>query len=142
MTASEWIKELEETALESLSIDIEDIRESNSCPKCGGSGHIAIYDHVSGGICFSCNGTGKSHNTKSTKIAMKHILNTLPNLSKRQTWLVTLLRTNRTDWTRFDADNKDYDQLAKFGYVIKEVKGSYTYYTTTEQTYNLKINWL
>ena len=28
------------------------------CPKCGGTGYISYYDHVEGGICFLCDGTG------------------------------------------------------------------------------------
>lgn len=28
------------------------------CPKCGGTGHIYGYEHVEGGRCFDCNGTG------------------------------------------------------------------------------------
>jgi len=28
------------------------------CNKCGGRGFIAMYKHVQGGICFTCNGTG------------------------------------------------------------------------------------
>ena len=30
----------------------------NTCPKCGGSGYIRYYDHISGGVCFRCEGTG------------------------------------------------------------------------------------
>lgn len=29
-----------------------------NCPKCGGSGHIDMYNHVDGGICFYCGGSG------------------------------------------------------------------------------------
>jgi hypothetical protein len=28
------------------------------CPKCGGSGYIPAYNHIAGGICFSCRGEG------------------------------------------------------------------------------------
>lgn len=29
------------------------------CPRCGGSGYIYGYEHVEGGICFKCNGSGR-----------------------------------------------------------------------------------
>jgi RecJ-like exonuclease len=28
------------------------------CPKCGGTGYIAAYSYVAGGLCFCCNGKG------------------------------------------------------------------------------------
>jgi hypothetical protein len=28
------------------------------CDRCGGSGHLPQYNHVSGGVCFKCNGVG------------------------------------------------------------------------------------
>jgi len=31
-----------------------------SCPRCGGSGNIPSYNHVQGGVCFLCFGTGLS----------------------------------------------------------------------------------
>lgn len=36
---------------------------SNKCPKCGGSGHIYGYEHVEGGMCFKCRGTGMGSQT-------------------------------------------------------------------------------
>lgn len=33
------------------------------CHKCGGEGYLSYYNHVDGGVCFLCGGTGK-HNTK------------------------------------------------------------------------------
>lgn len=30
------------------------------CSRCGGSGGIPRYQHVEGGVCFACNGTGRS----------------------------------------------------------------------------------
>lgn len=33
------------------------------CPKCGGTGYIPGYEHVEGGVCFLCGGTGH-HSTK------------------------------------------------------------------------------
>jgi DnaJ-class molecular chaperone len=35
-------------------------KKNNSCPKCQGSGVITNFSHVNNGVCFSCNGTGKS----------------------------------------------------------------------------------
>lgn len=36
---------------------------NNRCPKCGGEGYINYYNHVEGGVCFLCGGTG-AHSTK------------------------------------------------------------------------------
>lgn len=36
---------------------------STRCPKCGGTGYIDYYNHVEGGVCFLCGGTGK-HSTQ------------------------------------------------------------------------------
>lgn len=31
------------------------------CPKCGGLGKISCYDYIDGGICYNCDGSGKTH---------------------------------------------------------------------------------
>lgn len=36
---------------------------NNRCPKCGGEKYISYYNHVDGGVCFLCGGTGV-HPTK------------------------------------------------------------------------------
>lgn len=36
---------------------------NNRCPKCGGDKYISYYNHVDGGVCFLCGGTG-IHPTK------------------------------------------------------------------------------
>jgi len=33
-------------------------KHTNPCPKCHGNGKLYEYRHVSGGVCFACNGTG------------------------------------------------------------------------------------
>ena len=33
---------------------------TQSCERCGGAGHISAYSHVSGGVCFECDGTGRT----------------------------------------------------------------------------------
>lgn len=35
------------------------------CPKCGGTGYISCYNHVDGGVCFLCDGSGR-HGTRIT----------------------------------------------------------------------------
>lgn len=35
--------------------------ESRPCGRCGGSGKIRGYEHVAGGICFRCSGSGREH---------------------------------------------------------------------------------
>ena len=35
----------------------------DTCPKCNGRGYLYGYEHVAGGVCFKCNGSGKhGHN--------------------------------------------------------------------------------
>ena len=31
---------------------------SNKCPRCGGRGYLYGYEHIEGGVCFKCGGTG------------------------------------------------------------------------------------
>lgn len=33
--------------------------ESDFCPRCGGTGHLWGYEHVDGGMCFKCGGSGR-----------------------------------------------------------------------------------
>lgn len=37
--------------------------ESDVCPKCNGTGHLACYDYIEGGVCFMCDGSGKHYHT-------------------------------------------------------------------------------
>lgn len=38
---------------------IESAVNTCSCERCGGAGVISAYRHISGGVCFECEGTGK-----------------------------------------------------------------------------------
>ena len=31
---------------------------TNKCGRCGGKGYINAYNHIQGGVCFRCDGTG------------------------------------------------------------------------------------
>ena len=33
--------------------------DANSCPRCNGRGIVAGFEHVKGGTCFRCGGTGR-----------------------------------------------------------------------------------
>jgi len=44
---------------ELIEIGLNPDREYKSCWKCGGVGKLDAYTHVSHGICFQCDGTGK-----------------------------------------------------------------------------------
>lgn len=35
--------------------------EPKVCPRCSGRGRMEEYHHVSGGICFKCDGSGLAH---------------------------------------------------------------------------------
>lgn len=37
------------------------------CHVCAGTGHIGIYNHVAGGECFTCNGSGRIDQTAANK---------------------------------------------------------------------------
>ena len=37
------------------------------CDVCAGSGHLPMYNHVAGGECFTCNGTGHIDQTDANK---------------------------------------------------------------------------
>lgn len=39
----------------------------HTCPKCGGKGYLPGYEHIEGGICFLCGGTGKGE----TKVVVR-----------------------------------------------------------------------
>lgn len=38
------------------------------CPRCSGSGRIKAFGHVSGGVCFLCDGTGRAEVTAFSKV--------------------------------------------------------------------------
>jgi hypothetical protein len=45
-------------SLTSPPTDIWRRQKRGICPKCGGRGYIPRYQHVSGGVCFVCKGSG------------------------------------------------------------------------------------
>lgn len=49
--------------------------EDDRCPKCGGSGWIREYDHIEGGVCFKCQGSGYflTHWTEMTPEYAAHL---------------------------------------------------------------------
>ena len=48
----------DEKHAEEKRAQIEWERTHKTCPKCGGSGYLAHYHHVSKGVCFTCFGSG------------------------------------------------------------------------------------
>lgn len=40
----------------------------NTCPRCGGTGHLHGYEYVQGGICFKCNGSGVVEKPRTIKV--------------------------------------------------------------------------
>ena len=59
---NKWEKEIEEEAIKEYNENYEknvSKLPTKPCPKCGGTGKIHAYNHVSGGICFKCDGYGK-----------------------------------------------------------------------------------
>ena len=56
---------LNKARMYSLLSELRNDRFSSSpyeriCTRCGGSGYLAEYNHVEGGVCFSCGGSGRS----------------------------------------------------------------------------------
>lgn len=40
----------------------------NTCPRCGGTGHLHGYEYVQGGICFKCEGSGVVEKPRTIKV--------------------------------------------------------------------------
>jgi hypothetical protein len=40
-----------------------------ACDRCGGIGHIAAFKHVSGGVCFQCDGSGTTERRNAPREA-------------------------------------------------------------------------
>lgn len=38
-----------------------------SCSRCGGTGHLSQYQHISLGVCFACNGSGGGPSASSVR---------------------------------------------------------------------------
>lgn len=38
----------------------------STCERCGGAGAISAYQHIAGGVCYECNGTGYSEQRRIT----------------------------------------------------------------------------
>lgn len=36
------------------------VTNKKACPRCGGHGQLPSFRHVSGGVCFACNGSGNA----------------------------------------------------------------------------------
>jgi hypothetical protein len=48
----------EKTEVETI-INAEEKKPKKECRRCSGYGRIDAYTHIKGGVCFSCNGSGK-----------------------------------------------------------------------------------
>jgi DnaJ-class molecular chaperone len=38
------------------------------CGKCNGRGRLEMFNHISGGVCFQCEGTGKAGHFSSRRV--------------------------------------------------------------------------
>lgn len=43
------------------------------CSKCNGSGYLQQHKRLSGGVCFKCDGNGKSNKTRSVVKETEHV---------------------------------------------------------------------
>lgn len=57
----------------------------NECGKCGGRGHIKGYEHIAGGVCFQCDGTGYAGGFRALKVRASKTMAKLPGCNARQT---------------------------------------------------------
>ena len=48
----------EKTEVETI-INAEEKKPKKECRRCSGQGRIDAYTHIKGGVCYSCNGSGK-----------------------------------------------------------------------------------
>lgn len=98
------------------------------CPKCGGKGHIALYNYVANGVCFLCNGHGTvNSNGKRVEIKAKHIVKPLAGLNKTQTAILYDAAIVDAAYTCTEPQ-KDLEALLMAGFVtVMKTKRGYTY---------------
>jgi hypothetical protein len=93
------------------------------CPRCSGHGKIEKYNHVEGGICFECNGSGKKEAEDNARDTIQEIRD------ERK-----LEKEFSTLWNQYKNELKDYKDW--YWYILCEG----TEYTTKDEERLIRIN--
>lgn len=94
------------------------MKAKNECGKCGGRGYIKCYEHVAGGVCFNCNGSGYAGGWTALKVKPTKELAKLPGCNARQT--AEILNDGGATWTlkptyTIEAFEKDFGHYLRSG---------------------------
>ena len=52
----------QQEAITAKAVKVAKALKPKPCLRCSGKGSLSCFGHVSGGVCFACNGTGNKHN--------------------------------------------------------------------------------
>lgn len=115
------------------------------CTKCGGTGHISMYQHVAHGVCFVCDGKGHTSAAgKPLALKLKHLTGTFAGLNKKQTFALydlVLCGASHTDCT---AEVAEFETCVKAGFLTKETRGRIVRYAPLLERSNIDrsiIDW-
>ena len=101
----------------------------NTCPRCGGTGHLHGYEYVQGGICFKCEGSGVVEKPRTIKVyteayGAKLKAGREARAQQREIERLAKARASRGEW------------LEKFGFGNED--GTYVLYMVKGNTYSIK----
>lgn len=100
------------------------------CPKCGGSGYIDMYKHISLGACFECDGKGfVNRRGGELKLKVGDFQRGLPGLNKTQTYILYEATITNPRYCEFKTPDRNFEALLTAGYVIvsRTKKGWFRY---------------
>lgn len=101
----------------------------NTCPRCGGTGHLHGYEYVQGGICFKCEGSGVVEKPRTIKVyteahGAKLKAGREARAQQREVERLAKARASRGEW------------LEKFGFGNED--GEWVLYMVKGNTYSIK----
>lgn len=83
------------------------VSSPKSCGKCSGYGYISSFQHVKGGECFQCQGTGKHGlNTKEIEMSDEEVLAKLESIGFTLELPEALKTPEGADWLLHMFENK------------------------------------
>lgn len=101
----------------------------NTCPRCGGTGHLHGYEYVQGGICFKCEGSGVVEKPRTIKVyteahGAKLKAGREARAQQKEIERLEKARASRGEW------------LSKLGFGNED--GTYVLYMVKGNTYSIK----
>lgn len=101
----------------------------NTCPRCGGTGHLHGYEYVQGGICFKCEGSGVVEKPRTIKVyteahGAKLKAGREARAQQREVERLEKARASRGEW------------LSKLGFGNED--GEWVLYMVKGNTYSIK----